>query len=161
MIFFPGFILMIMLAMLLLSPHLQAGNGAEGLAAVFAIDLAVVSSLLWSDYGHTLSWDDENVYLRQYGGRVFMRRHPYISVPFADVREIIFHPPPRGVPPKYPLLEIDAPSHSNDAPLLIDPNYFTASSVEAFIISLCERRRELREGKQAKAIDLLLKKLGT
>ena len=158
MIFFPGFILLIMLGMLLLLPRLQAAeNAAEGLAAVFAVDAAVVASLFWSDFGCAISWDNDAVYVRQYGGRFFMKRHPYASVPYSDIRGITLHPPPRGVPPKYPLLEIDAPSHVGGPPLFIDPNYFTAASLGSFLNDLRARLPELREGMQGAAVERLLK----
>lgn len=160
MIFFPGFILLACLIWIATSQRLQEGGAFRGFVAILAIDGAVVCSLLWSDFGHTLSWDNEAVYLRAYGGRFLMRRHPFEKVRFDDFRGLIFHPAPRGVPPKFPLLQLDAPSNPDGAPLLIDPNFFTGASLASFINELCGRRPEMRQGKQGKAIDRLLKTLG-
>jgi hypothetical protein len=63
------------------------------------------------------------------------------------------------VPPKYPLLEVDARSHQGGPPLFIDLNYFTASSLMVFINDLRDRLPQLSEGKQGKAVDGLLKVL--
>jgi hypothetical protein len=157
MIFLPGFILLGMLILLLFSPRLQAAHAGKGLAAVFGIDSAVVLFLLWLNRGHLVAWDNARVFVRQPDTDLFLRRHPIASVPFEDIRGIIFRAPPRGIPPKFPLLELDAPLHAEGSPLLIDPNYFTASSLTMFINDLRQRLPQLREGKQAKSIDGLLK----
>lgn len=160
MIFFPGTILLGMLVLLLFSQRVQAGGGSKGLALVFAIDAAVVCSLLWSDLGHAVSWDNDAVWVRQYGGRFLMRRHSFKKVRFSDIRGLIFHSPPRGVPPRFPLLELDAPSNQEGPALFIDPNYFTGSTLVSFIDQLCARTPEMRAGKQAKAVGRLLRTLG-
>ena len=88
---------------------------------------------------------------------MFLRDKKYETISVADVRGIKVLPAPRGVPPKYPLLEIEAPSHIADVPLFIDPNYFTASSLTAFIEDLRSHVPEMRSGSQIKVVDHLLK----
>jgi hypothetical protein len=70
------------------------------------------------------------------------------NVAASNIRGLIILTPPRGVSPKYSLIEIDDPSHNNEPPLLIDPNYFTASSLETFINAPSERRPDIEEGKE-------------
>ncbi len=118
--------------------------------------LATVFSF-WTNKGHVVSWDAETVFVRQPDSTVLLQRFPFAKVPFVDIRDLNFLPPPRGVPPAFPLLELDAPGHENGPPLTIDPNYFTASSLMAFVEELTKRRPEMLEGKQGKAVANLLR----
>jgi hypothetical protein len=129
----------------------------EGIAGAALLDLVVVVFLLWLDFGNAVAWDDESVYTRQAGGRLFFRRHPFACVPFTDIRGFVLHPPPRGVPPKFPLLEIDAPRHADGPPLFIDPSHFKASSLAMFVNDLREHVPEMQSGPQAKVAERLLK----
>jgi hypothetical protein len=162
MIFFPGALLIGCVLALALTP---AGpgklKGYEVLGTCLLMLFTVVSSLIWSDRGYAVSWDNHSVYLREYGGRFLFRRHPFAGIALRDIRGIKFLPPPRGVPPKYPLLQIDARSHTEGPPLFVDPNYFKASSLTVFINELRRRLPQLSDGKQSKAIDCLLKRLGS
>ena len=157
MIFVPGLILCCMLVLLLASSRLQAAHAGSLLVATAIVDAVVVCSLAWSDWGYAISWDNDSVYMRQYGGRFLFRRHSFISVPFSDIHGIILHPPPRGVPTKYPLLELDTRSREHGPPLFIDPNYFKASSLAMFVNDLRERVPEMQRGPQVKITERLLR----
>ena len=117
----------------------------------------VIGIGLWLDFGNAITWDNDAVYVRQGGSRLFFRRHPFASIPFNDIQGVVLHPPPRGVPPKYPLLEIEAPTHANGPPLFIDPNYFKASSLVMLVHDLRERVPEMQSGPQAKVVERLMK----
>lgn len=159
MIFFPGTVLLVLFVLVALSHGGAKWSVLEGIAATLGIGVVAIGFGLYSDLGNAVEWDSDSVYVRQGGSRFFFRRHPFASVPFSGISGLTFHPPPRGVPPKYPLLELNAGSHAHGPPLLIDPNYFTRLSLALFITELCERRPQVREGKQGKAIDGLLKRL--
>jgi len=157
MIFFPAICLIAVTLPGFFSDSPNRWGGMEGIAGAALLDLAVVVFLLWLDFGNAVAWDNDTVYVRQAGERLFFRRQPFACVPFADIRGFVLHPPPRGVPPKYPLLEIDAPTHANGPPLFIDPNYFKASSLAMFVEDLRVRVPEIQRGSQAKVAERLLK----
>jgi len=157
MIFFPAICLIAVTLPGFFSDSPNRWGGMEGIAGAALLDLAVVVFLLWLDFGNAVAWDNDTVYVRQAGGGLFFRRHPFAAVPFADMHGLILHPSPRGVPPKFPLLELDAPDHQDGPSLFIDPNYFKASSLAMFVNDLRERVPEMQSGPQAKVADHLLK----
>jgi hypothetical protein len=157
MIFFPGSILLVGLLAILFSRRLQEGHAAQGLAATFAIDAAVVLFLVWSNRGHVVAWDESAVYVRQPDEDLLFRRYPYAAVPYTDIRGIKLLPPPRGVPPRFPLLEIVAPTHVSGPPLFIDPNYFRRRSLANFVDEICARVPEMKAGANAKTMNRLTK----
>jgi hypothetical protein len=157
MIFVPGAVIVGGILLLAFSHAPGKWGGIEGGLATFGIGVVAISFGLYSNFGNTVSWDNDAVHVRQGGSRLFFRRHPFACVPFADIRGFVLHPPPRGVPPKFPLLEIDAPGHADGPPLFIDPNYFKASSLAIFVNDLREHVPEMRSGPQAKVAERLLK----
>ena len=161
MIIVPGFIALALLALYLVSPNLQAAKNAilGWLMLVGILTLANVF-LLWMNRGHTVYWDDTSVSIRQPDADLFMRRFPVATVAYADVRGIKLLSPPRGVPPRFPLVAIETEGQRSGSPLLIDPNYFTPSSLSGFIDELRARVPKLNEPSQAKIIGRLLKVLG-
>ena len=159
MIFFPGLCLISVFLLLAFSHAPGQWSGMEGIAATVGIGVVSLSFVLWSDHGHLVAWDDDAVYVRRVGGKLFFRRHSFVAIPYSDIRGFNFLPPARGAPPKYPLLELDVPSHMHGPPLLIDPNYFTASSLATFVNVLSERRPGMLQGKRGKAVAGLLKRL--
>jgi hypothetical protein len=162
MIFFPGLILVCLVALWSISPNLQKAENILGGFALMAAIIAVGALYgRFEDLGNAVRWDSHAVYVRQthpdwgrWGNKGFAR------IPYGEIETIVARPSPRGVPPLYPVIEVVVREpRPPETQFTIDPNYFRIAPLLAFLDELRTCAPQVNAGENGARLDKIMKRI--
>jgi len=158
MIFFPGTILAVLaIALLFSSKHIDPSMW-EGLAAVVGLGVVAVGFDMWTGFGHSIQWDNSAVYIRQIHAEWGRFRQKFARLEYDDIEGIKSVGWPRGVPPRFPLIEVVVKKTVRlpKKHFVIDPNYLNRPSLAVFFDDLRQKAPQVNVGASGALLDHLM-----